>query len=288
MDILITGLLLGATYSLMAMGLTLQYGVARIMNLANGEVLVAGAFAAFWIYTAQQLNPMWALLVAVPLAFAVNWLAYQWLLRPLVRRAKNRGMLEVDSILATFGLSFAAVGLMRMAFGGEFFNYSFLAVPLEIFGQPFGLNRVVAAGVSVLVCGLLYLGLTGTRLGMAMRALAVDPRSAGLVAIDVPRMSALAFALGGAISASGGVVLSTFLTMDASIGVLFTMKALIIVIMGGVGDVRGAVLAALILGLAETMVASWIDPGLTLAAAYLLFVLVLLFRPQGLFGRRTS
>lgn len=288
MDILITGLLLGATYSLMAMGLTLQYGVARIMNLANGEVLVAGAFAAFWFYTAQQLNPMWALLVAVPLAFAVNWLAYQWLLRPLVRRAKNRGMLEVDSILATFGLSFAAVGLMRMAFGGEFFNYSFLAVPLEIFGQPFGLNRVVAAGVSVLVCGLLYLGLTGTRLGMAMRALAVDPRSAGLVAIDVPRMSALAFALGGAISASGGVVLSTFLTMDASIGVLFTMKALIIVIMGGVGDVRGAVLAALILGLAETAVASWIDPGLTLAAAYLLFVLVLLFRPQGLFGRRAS
>ena len=186
MDILITGLLLGATYSLMAMGLTLQYGVARIMNLANGEVLVAGAFAAFWIYTAQQLNPMWALLVAVPLAFAVNWLAYQWLLRPLVRRAKNRGMLEVDSILATFGISFAAVGLMRMAFGGEFFNYSFLAVPLDIFGQPFGLNRVVAAGVSVLVCGLLYLGLTGTRLGMAMRALAVDPRAAGLVATPWP------------------------------------------------------------------------------------------------------
>lgn len=288
MDILITGLLLGATYSLMAMGLTLQYGVARIMNLANGEVLVAGAFAAFWFYTAQQLNPMWALLVAVPLAFVVNWLVYQWLLRPLVRRAKNRGMLEVDSILATFGMSFAAVGLMRMAFGGEFFSYSFLAVPLELFGQPFGLNRVVAAGVAVLVCGLLYLGLTGTRFGMAMRALAVDPRSAGLVAIDVPRMSAIAFALGGAISASGGVVLSTFLTLDASIGVLFTMKALIIVIMGGVGDVRGAVLAALILGLTETLVASWVDPGLTLAAAYLLFVLVLLFRPQGLFGRRPS
>jgi branched-chain amino acid transport system permease protein len=88
--------------------------------------------------------------------------------------------------------------------------------------------------------------------------------------------------------AAGGTILSTFLTLDASIGVLFTMKALIIVIMGGVGDVRGAVIAALILGLAETLVASLVDPGLTLAAAYLLFVLVLLFRPQGLFGRRTS
>jgi branched-chain amino acid transport system permease protein len=123
---------------------------------------------------------------------------------------------------------------------------------------------------------------------MAMRAVAVDPTAAGLVAIDVPRVSAFAFALGGAVTATGGVVLSTFLTMDASIGVVFTMKALIIVIMGGVGDVRGAIIASLIMGLAETAVASLLDPGLTLAAAYLLFVLVLLFRPEGLFGRRQS
>lgn len=288
MDILITGILLGATYSLLAMGLTLQYGVARIMNLANGEMLVAGAFGAFWVFSAQQLNPMLALLFVVPTAFVLNWFIYRWLLVPLVRRAKNRGQLEVDSILATFGMSFALVGLMRWAFGGEFFNYSFLAEPFKIFGSPFGLNRIVAALAAALICVLVYLGLNATRTGMALRAVAVDPRAAGLVAIDVAKMNTLAFALGGAISAAGGTILSTFLTMDASIGVLFTMKALIIVIMGGVGDVRGAVIAALILGLAETFVASVIDPGLTLAAAYLLFVLVLLFRPQGLFGRRPS
>ena len=288
MDILITGILLGATYALLAMGLTLQYGVARIMNLANGEMLVAGAFGAFWVATTQQLSPYLALLFVVPGAFVLNWLVYRLLLTPLVRRAKHRGMLEVDSILATFGMSFALVGVMLTIFGGEFFTYSYLAVPFTISGSPFGLNRVVACGVAVLVCGLLYLGLNATRPGMAIRAVAVDPGAASLVAIDVPRMSAFAFALGGAVTAIGGVVLSTFLTLDASIGVLFTMKALIIVIMGGVGDVRGAVVAALVLGLAETAVASLIDPGLTLAAAYLLFVLVLLFRPQGLFGRRTS
>ena len=288
MDILITGILLGATYSLLAMGLTLQYGVARIMNLANGEMLVAGAFGAFWAYTAQQANPMLALLFVVPLAFVLNWLIYRCLLMPLVRRAKNRGQLEVDGILATFGMSFAMVGLMRMAFGGEFFNYSFLAVPFEIFGSPFGLNRVVAALAAAVICGAVYLGLNATRTGMALRAVAVDPRSASLVAIDVPKMNALAFALGGAVTAAGGAILSTFLTLDASIGVLFTMKALIIVIMGGVGDVRGAVIAAVILGLTETAVATLVDPGLTLAAAYLLFVLVLLFRPQGLFGRRAT
>ncbi len=288
MDILITGILLGATYSLIAMGLTFQYGVARIMNLANGEMLVAGAFGAFWIFTAQQLSPFVALILVVPGAFVFNWLVYRYLLRPLVRRAKNRGMLEVDTILATFGMSFALVGIMLMIFGGGYFSYSYLAEPFPIFGSPFGLNRVVACLVSVAICGLLYWGLNGTRTGMAIRAVAVDPAAAGLVAIDVPSMSAFSFALGGAVTAAAGIFLSTFLTMDASIGVVFTLKALIIVIMGGVGDVRGAIIAAVILGLAETAVASLIDPGLTLAAAYLLFVLVLLFRPQGLFGTRQT
>lgn len=288
MDILITGVLLGATYSLIAMGLTLQYGVARIMNLANGEMLVVGAFGAFWVFTAQKLSPYAAALYVVPGAFLLNWLIYRYLMRPLVRRAKSRGMLEVDTILATFGMSFVFVGLMLLAFGGEFFTYSYLAEPFDIFGSPFALNRLAASATAVVVCGLLYWGIHRTRPGMAMRAVAVDPTAAGLVAIDVPRVSAFAFALGGAVTATGGVVLSTFLTMDASIGVVFTMKALIIVIMGGVGDVRGAIIASLILGLAETAVASLLDPGLTLAAAYLLFVLVLLLRPEGLFGRRRS
>jgi branched-chain amino acid transport system permease protein len=288
MDILITGVLLGATYSLIAMGLTLQYGVARIMNLANGEMLVAGAFGAFWVFTAQKLSPFAAALYVVPGAFLLNWLIYRYLMRPLVRRATSRGMLEVDTILATFGMSFVFVGLMLLAFGGEFFTYSYLAEPFRIFGSPFALNRLAASATAVVVCGLLYWGIHRTRHGMAMRAVAVDPTAAGLVAIDVPRVSAFAFALGGAVTATGGVVLSTFLTMDASIGVVFTMKALIIVIMGGVGDVRGAIIASLIMGLAETAVASLLDPGLTLAAAYLLFVLVLLFRPEGLFGRRQS
>ena len=101
-------------------------------------------------------------------------------------------------------------------------------------------------------------------------------------------VSAFAFALGGTVTAAGGTLISTFITLDASIGVIFTMKALIIIIMGGVGDIRGAIIAALILGLVETAVATIIDPGLTLAAAYVIFLAVLLFRPQGIFGRRSS
>lgn len=287
MDTLIIGLLLGATYCLMALGLTLQYGIARIMNLAAGEWIVVGGFAAFWSFTAHKISPMWGFALAVPFGFVVNWLVYQFLLTPLIKRAKSRGALEVDSILATFGMSFVAIGLMRMAFGGEFFNYSFLAEPVMIMGSAFGLNRLLAAGVAAVFCVALYFWMVRSRTGMAMRALALNPASAKLVAIDVQKLSLIAFATGGAISAAGGVVLSTFLTLDASVGVVFTIKALIIVIMGGVGNLRGAIVAALLLGLTESVIATWVDPGLTLAAAYLLFVVVLLVKPEGLFGTRT-
>jgi branched-chain amino acid transport system permease protein len=285
MFILITGLLLGGTYALIALGLNLQYGVARIMNLANGEMLVAGGFAAFWLYTASQVSPIAALLVIAPLAFAVNWLIYQIMLVPLVKRAKSRGALEVDSILATFGMSFAFVGIMSWMFGGGYFNYAFLATPVDVFGSSYAQNRVVAFALAVLIGGALWLWLSFTRAGLNLRAVSVNPRSAPLVGIDVRAASALAFALGGAVTATGGALVSMFFTLDASVGVLFTMKALIIVIMGGVGDIRGTIVAAVLLGIAETAVARLIDPGLTLAAAYLLFLLVLLFRPQGLFGK---
>ena len=288
MDILITGLLLGGTYALIAMGLNLQYGIARIMNLANGEFLVAGGFAAFWFYTAGQVSPLLTIFIVAPIAFLVNWLIYIIMLRPLVRRAKSRGQLEVDAILTTFGLAFVSVGLMLAVFGGDYFSYSYLAKPVQILGDTFALNRLTAAIAAVIICGGLWLWLAKTRTGMSIRAIAVAPDSARLVGIDVPKLSALTFALGGAVTAIGGALISTFLTLDPSTGVLFTLKALVIVIMGGVGDVRGTIVAALLLGLLETFVARFIDPGLTLAAAYLMFVLFLLFLPEGLFGRRIA
>lgn len=287
MDILISGLLLGGSYALVAMGLNLQYGVARIMNLANGELLVLGALAAFWFFTTQGLSPHYTILLVGPLAFTGSWLVYRYLLLPLVRRANSQGQLEVDSILATFGMSFFLVGAM-VSFHSEYFTYSFLAVPTKILGTTVAANRLVAACGAVLIGGGLYFWLNHSRAGMAVRAVAVSPEAAGLVGINVEKTSAMAFAIGGMITAMGGALTSTFMTLDASSGVVFTMKALIIVIMGGVGDIRGAIVAALILGLVETAVATLIDPGLTLVAAYTIFLTVLLFRPQGLFGRRAS
>lgn len=285
MDIIVSGLLLSGTYALVAMGLNLQYGVARIMNLANGELLVLGALASFWLYTTSQISPLFTVLLVAPIAFVGNWLIYRFLLIPLVRRSKTQGNLEVDSILATFGMSFILIGLMVSIEGG-FFVYKYLSIPISILGSTTSLSRLVAFIIAALIGSMLYLWLNHTRSGVAVRAVSVSTEASGLVGINVPRVSALAFALGGAITAVGGALISTFITLDASIGVVFTLKALIIVIMGGVGDIRGAIVAAIILGVVETTVATLIDPGLTLAAAYFIFLIILLFRPQGLFGRR--
>jgi len=288
MTIIINGLLLGGTYALIAVGLTLQYGVARIMNLANGENLVLACFMALWLLTTFGVGPIAGLVLIVPAAFALNWAIYRVGLRPLVNRAKSRGQLEVDSILATFGLVFIFQGVMLLIFGGRDQVYQYLNVPVALFGTNYSLNRIVAFIAAVAIAGVLWLFLYRTRYGTAIRAVAVDPVSAALVAINVPRAAAFAFALGGAITAVAGALLSSTLPFNPSMGVVFTMKALIIVIMGGVGDIRGAIVAALLLGLAETTVTTLVDPGLTIAATYALFILVLLLRPEGIFGRRPS
>jgi branched-chain amino acid transport system permease protein len=281
----LTGLMLGGMYALIAMGLTLQYGVARIMNLSYGEVLVAGAFAAYGLFAGWALSPLVGLAFVIPLSFGVNYLVYRVLLTPLVRRARTRDALEVDSILATFGLAFIAEGIMLAIFGGAYYSYSFLAIPVSVFGETLALNRLIAFGLAVVVGLALYFALTRTRIGTAIRAVAVDPAAAQLVAIDVARISALAFALGGALVAAAGVLISMFLTFSATSGVVFTMKALIVVVMGGVGNLLGCLVAGLALGLSEALVATFIDPGLTLAVNFALFLGVLLIKPAGLFGR---
>lgn len=285
LDILLSGLVLGGMYALIAMGLTLQYGVARIMNLAYGEFLVAAAFLAFWLFTGLNTSPLLALLLAVPAAFLANWAIYRWLLTPLVDRARTRGQLEVDSILATFGLLFVVQGIALVLFGGQYYSYGYLSVPVSVLGTTIALNRLLALAFAALAGIGLYLALTRTRTGTAIRAIAIDPAAARLVAIDVRTASAFAFALGGALVAAGGVLVSMFLTFNASMGVIFTMKALVVVIMGGVGNLLGALLAGLLLGVVETAVSRLLDPGLTLAATYLIFLGVLLVRPSGLFGR---
>jgi len=284
-DALIFGLTLGGTYALVALGLNLQYGVARILNLAYGEMLIAAALGALVLFTRSGVSPLVSLIVLVPLAACAGALLYRTAFLPLVRRARSRDALEGDSILSTFGLLFVVQGVMLAMFGGNYMSYSYLSVPVEVLGTTIAANRLLALVVALVLGASLFLLLTRTRIGTALRAVAVDPASAPLVAIDVTKIAMFAFAIGTALVAVAGVLVSMFSTFSATMGVLFTMKALIVVIMGGVGNFVGCVFAALLLGLSESFVATYVDPGLTLAANYAIFLLVLVFRPSGLFGR---
>jgi branched-chain amino acid transport system permease protein len=287
-DIVLPGLVLGGMYALIALGLTLQYGVARVMNLSYGESLVAAAFGAVSLYAGLGLSPLVALLLAVPFAVVLNWLLYRFLLERLMRRSKDSAAQEIDSILVTFGVLFVIQGIMLVAFGGQYYSYSYLSIPIVVLGSTLALNRLVALLFAAVIGIAVYLALTRTRTGTAVRAIAVNADAARLVGIDVSALSGLAFACGGGLVAAGGVLVSMFLTFNASMGVIFTMKALVVVIMGGVGNVMGALAAGLMLGVVETAVARLVDPGLTLAATYALFLGVLLVRPTGLFGRAPS
>lgn len=283
---LILGTVLGGTYALLALGLTLQYGIARIMNLAYGEVTLLASFLIVAGFTGYGLSPLLSMGLVAPVGYGLGWLLYTIMMRPLVERSGASGRLEVDSILATFGLGFLLQGGLLLAFGANFTSISYLEQGVNVLGVSVALNRLIAFGICVLAGGTLVLALAKTRWGLVMRAVALSPGSAPLVGIDTNRVARAGFALGTALACVGGASLAMYQTFSAASGVVFTMKALIIVIMGGVGNVAGALLAGLGLGLVETFVATAIDPGLTLAATFAIFIAVLLWRPQGLFGRK--
>ena len=283
-EIVLGGVILGGLYALIAIGFNLQYGVARIVNLAYGEFLMTAAFAAFWMYTLWQINPILGMVLSVPATFAANWLIYRFLMLPLVRRGRTREQLEGETILATFGLLFVLRGLATLAFSANNRFYDYLGSPVDIFGFTFAANRVLAFGFACVLGVVIWLVITRTRYGAAVRALAIDPVGAQIVGVNVTRMSALAFAGGGALVAAAGTLISTFLSFNPAIGVEFTMKALVVVIMGGVGNMLGSLLAGLMLGIAEALCTYYIDSGLTLAVAYALFLIVLVIRPRGLLG----
>ncbi|PZQ83068.1 MAG: branched-chain amino acid ABC transporter permease [Ancylobacter novellus] len=283
-DLLFAGLTLGGLYALVAMGLTLQFGVARIINLSYGEFLVASSFAALALVN-LGINPIAGLVLLIPVGFALHWLIYRVLMLPLVKRTKAGPQLEVDSILATFGILFVVQGIMLVVFGGNYFSYSFLSFPIHVLGANVAANRLLVFTFAMVIGGGSYLLMTRTRIGMAMRAVATAPSFVSLVGINVIRVSALAFAAGGAMVAASGVLISMFLPFTSSMGALFTMKALVVVIMGGVGNLMGCLVAGMLLGFAEAFVARYVDPGLTLAANYALFLAVLLLLPNGIFGR---
>jgi branched-chain amino acid transport system permease protein len=284
-EVFLNGLLLGGMYGLIALGLNLQYGVARILNLSYGEFFLGGAFTAFFTIMLWKLNPLLSIFISLPIAFALSWLIYQFMMIPLIRRAPDQDALDADVVLVTFGPFFVFQGLALVNWSGDLRGYSFLSIPVHIGGATIALNRLFAFAAACLLALILFLVLRYTRIGAALRAITIDPVAAGLVGIDVKRFSGLVFAAGGALAAMSGMLISTFISFSATSGVEYTLKALIVVIMAGVGRITGTLAAGILLGVVESLGGYLIDPALTIAINFGLFMLVLLIRPTGLFTR---
>ena len=159
-EVVLGGVITGGLYALIAIGFNLQYGVARIFNLAYGEFLMAAAFAAFWMFTLAHIDPILGMALSVPVTFAANWLVYRVLMLPLVRRARTRDDLEGDTILATFGLLFVLKGAAQLAFTPDNRFYNYLNTPVQVVGFTFAANRVLAFGIACAVGLALWLFLT--------------------------------------------------------------------------------------------------------------------------------
>ncbi len=282
---LLLGLLLGGLYGLAAAGLSLIFGVLKVLNVAHGELIMVGGYAAFWLFALLGLDPFLALLLVVPLSAALGIVLYGTLFGFVVRLPEETRV--KNSLLVGFGLALAfhalAVRLFTAderaiptAYGGQVLRLGGLAVPVV---------RLASLLLAALLIGALHLFLSRGRWGRAIRATAEDWEAASLVGIDVRRAYLLAFAIGTALAGAAGNLVSVGYSVSPVIGLEWTLKALIVVVLAGLGSMVGTFVGGLVLGLAEAGSAFAFGGPYREVVGLLLFVCVLVARPQGLFGR---
>jgi len=284
LDVLIAGLLLGGLYALIAMGLSLQYGVARVLNISHGEFIMLGALTTWTLVTAFDINPLVSLVIVGPVIFAVGFVIHRTLFKRLLASSASPGIFESKSMLASFGLLFIIQNIASIGWGPEIRGYSYLAFPVHLAGAVFGANRLVTLGFATVIGLAFYLFVARTRMGKAIRAAAQDPATAGLMGVNINQVLALCFGLGAAMAGIAGVLISMSYPVHVTMGLEYTIIAIIVVVLGGLGSIPGSFIGGFILGLIGSIV-TYIDPGLTLIAYYLIFILLLLVRPTGIMGK---
>ena len=285
LDILITGLILGGLYALVAVGLSLQYGVGRVLNVAHGEFILLGALATWSLFTVLGISPIITLGIITPIMFAIGY-ALDWTLFDDMRESSvNEDHFEGRSLLASFGMLFVIQNLMLLYWGGQQRAYTYLNNPVVIFGDRYGANRLLALGVALGLSVLLYLLIKRTKLGKAVRAAAELPDMAAVLGINKRRVLAISFGLGAALAGLAGVVYSMMFLLTPGAGIELTAVAIVVVVFGGLGSITGSLIGGFVLGLVTSAV-NFIDPSLSLVTFYLIFMLLLLIRPSGIRGRK--
>jgi len=283
-EVVISGLLVGGLYALIAMGLSLQYGVARVLNVAHGEFIMLGGMTTWSLYMAFHINPLLSLIICGPAALALGYLLHRTVYIRVMVSSDSPGVFESNSLLASFGLLFIIQNIALVVWGADTRAYSYLAVPVDVAGVLFGANRLLTLGSALVIGVAFYIFLARTRIGKAIRAAAQDPTTASLMGVNINQVLALCFGLGAALAAVAGMLISMCYPVTAVMGIHYTVIAMIVVVLGGLGSIPGSFIGGFVLGLIGSIV-SYFQPALTLAAYYLIFALLLLVKPTGIMGR---
>ena len=275
---------MGGLYALIAVGLNLQYGLMRVLNVAHGEFLMLGGYITYLLHVHLGVNPLVTVLVSGPAAFAGGVAVHALLFRRLLRQERTREELEASSLLLSFGLLFILQNAALLLWSADLRGYQYLDRPLRLLGAVYPANRVVAfAGAAVVTAGLLIF-LRGSLAGAAVRALMQDPTAVRLMGVRVARIHAFCFGLGVALAAVTGSLVSMLFELTPFIGLPYTVTALVVVILGGLGSVAGSLVGGLILGVVESVGVHFTSPDLRMAITYGVLALVLVLRPYGLFN----
>lgn len=282
LEILIVGAVSSAIYAMLAVGFTLIFGVARILNLAHGSFYALGAYGAYFFTTHLKLPLLPAALLAVAVVALFGIVVERVLIRPMRKS-------QLAMLMITLAVALVIEQVLFLTFGSEYRNVpAFIDTKFTIGGVDVGGARLLALGVGVVLIAALWLFIQRTRLGSAILAISQDPVAAQYMGIPSDRIFAVVMGISAALAAAAGVLAGPFLTVQPTMWLLPIVKAFAIVVVGGLGSIPGSILAALMLGYAETIVAYMISSSWTEIVSVLATLLMLMFRPAGIFGRRAA
>lgn len=277
---IVSGLLTGSLYAMIGVGLTVIFGVMRIINMAHGEMVMLGMYGAFLSVAFLKIDPFLSIIVWFPIAFLLGALIYRFLLKNIVPAG------ELNTLLYTAGLSLFIANLVLLIGTGDYrtIKLKYAVMPLRPFGIAVPIPLAIAFGMAILITIALYWFLIRTDTGRAIRATSQEPEAASLMGVNVDRTAITTFALGTALACGAGVLLAPSLYLYPTVGEILVAKCFVIVVLGGLGSVPGAIAGGLLLGVVESLGAVYVSVPYKDAIGFVIFLLVLLFRPSGLFG----
>ncbi|HEX7420688.1 MAG TPA: branched-chain amino acid ABC transporter permease [Thermoanaerobaculia bacterium] len=278
---LVSGILIGGVYALIGIGLTIIFGVMRVINFAHGDILMIGMYATYYVFTLLHIDPFLSIVITIPLMFLFGAL----LQKVFINRVLDA--LPQNQILLTIGLGLIMSNTMALAFTSDYkiLTTSYSSSSVKLLGISISTPLVISFAITAVITAALYWFLLKTDTGQAIRATAQDREAARLMGINVGRMSIIAFGLGSALAGTAGALIAPTYYIFPQVGSVFTLKAFVITVLGGMGSVIGATLGGVLIGVAESIGGVYFGAGWKEVVVFVLFLLVLLFKPSGLLGK---